>query len=359
MATREDVRVDRGRLRRFVAAVYEDAGLSPEDAAIAAEAMVRTDERGQRTHGVWFLPTYCEWLRNGTIRADAEPRILSETPATAVLDGDDGLGAVVALRACEIAARKAREVGAATVLVRNGNHFGAAGIFSLWLAERGVFGIVAANTAPVVAAPGSRGPVLGTQPISYCAPAPDEHGPVMLDMALSVVAANRILQAEARGESIPEGWLADPDGEPTTDPSRFLQGGALMPMGGHKGYGLGILVEILSAVLSGAAMGHEQTENFRTTRPPGVGYWISAFDIAAFMPQEEFAARLVELRGQVHAAPTAAGADPLILPGEPEWRHELRTRANGLELGPDIWARLVDVAEASGLTDLLTASVRD
>jgi LDH2 family malate/lactate/ureidoglycolate dehydrogenase len=356
--THEGIRVDTGRLRRFVSAVYEDAGLSPQDAAVAAEAMVRTDERGQPTHGVWFLPTYCESLRNGAIRADAKPRILRETPGTAVLDGDDGLGAVVAVRACEIAARKAREVGVATVLVRNGNHFGAAGYFSLWLAEQGLFGIVAANTAPVVGAPGARRPVIGTQPISYCAPAPDEHGPVMLDMALSVVAANRILQAEGRGESIPEGWLNDPDGEPTTDPSRFLQGGALLPMGGHKGYGLGILVEILAAVLSGAAMGSRQTENFEAGRPADIGHWISAFDIDAFMPREEFAARLADLREHVHAVPTAHGAAPLILPGEPEWRHELDTRVNGLELGPDIWSRLVAVAEGRGLAGLLTDAVR-
>jgi LDH2 family malate/lactate/ureidoglycolate dehydrogenase len=356
--TDRPVTVDGGLLRPVVAALYEDAGLRSEDAAAAAEAMVRTDERGHHTHGVRLLPRYLEWLANGTIRAAAQPSILRETPATALVDGNNGFGAVVALQACEIAARKAREVGGATVLVRRGSHFGAAGTFSLWLAERGFVGLVAANTAPVVGAPGSRVPVIGTQPISLCAPAPDEHGPVMLDMALSVVAANAILQAHERGESIPEGWLNGSDGRPTTDPGALLEGGALVPIAGYKGYGLGIVVEILAAVLSGAGMGYQQVESFQTDEPPDVGYWISAFDIEAFMPLDEFKARLAGLRGHVRSVPTVDGASPLMLPGEPEWRHEVEARERGLELEADLWQALHDVAAHYDLLEPLMASVR-
>jgi ureidoglycolate dehydrogenase (NAD+) len=356
--TGQSVTVDSGLLRPAIAAIYEAVGLRRDDAVAAAEAMVRTDERGHHTHGVRLLPRYLEWLADGTIRADATPTVLRETAATALLDGNNAFGAVVALQACELAARKAREVGSATVLVRRGNHFGAAGTFSVWLAERGLVGLVAANTAPVVGAPGSRAPVIGTQPISFCAPAPDEHGPVMLDMALSVVAANAILQAHERGESIPEGWLNDSDGRPTTDPGGLLEGGALVPIGGYKGYGLGIAVEIVSAVLSGAGMGYQQTESFRIGEAPDVGYWISAFDIEAFMPLDEFKARLAGLRGHVRSVPTVDGAGPLILPGEPEWRHEVEARERGLELEADLWQALHDVAEQHGLLEPLLSSVR-
>jgi LDH2 family malate/lactate/ureidoglycolate dehydrogenase len=356
--TGQPVIVDSGRLRLAVAAIYEAVGLRPDDATAAADAMVRTDERGHHTHGVRLLPRYLEWLANGTTQPDATPTLLRESAATALVDGNNGFGSVVALHACEIAARKAREVGSATVLVRRGNHFGAAGTFSLWLAERGLVGLVAANTAPVVGAPGSRVPVIGTQPISLCAPAPDEHGPVMLDMALSVVAANAILQAHERGESIPEGWLNGSDGRPTTDPGALLEGGALVPIAGYKGYGLGIVVEILSAVLSGAGMGYQQTARFQAGEPPDVGYWISAFDIEAFMPLDEFKARLAGLRGHVRSAPTVDGASPLILPGEPEWRHEVEAREHGLELEADLWLALNDVAAQYDLLEPLLSSVR-
>lgn len=352
---KQAVRVDPEELTRFVARAYESAGVPPEDAAVAAAPMVRTDARGQHTHGVYFLPTYVQCLTEGgmmgTFNPKAKPRVVRETRGTAVLDGDAGLGSVVTTKAVEIAARKAREVGMGTVLVRNSNHFGAAGIYTLMLAEQGLGGLVMANTGPGVAAPGSRGGVFGTQPISYCFPNPDGEGHVMLDMALSHVAGTKVLQAITKGESIPEGWLTGPDGKPTTNPNDLMQGGALVPMGGHKGYGLGMLVEIMSGVLSGAGI-TKQLMAYR--EQPGLssntGHFVAAFDLEAFMPAGEFERRLAELRAEVHAAPVAEGANGIILPGEPEWRHEADTRANGLELEQFLWDGLVKLAQERGLT---------
>lgn len=352
------VRAEPARLKEFVAAAYRAAGLAEADAAVAAEAMVRTDERGQHTHGIWYLHQYLPQIRNGVINPSARPRVVRETPATALLDGDAGLGAVVASAAAELAVRKARDVGFATVLVRNSNHFGAAGYFTLRIAEQGLVGLMAAGAGSGVAAPGSATGVIGTQPISYCVPDPDGQGPVMLDMALSTVAGTKVLQAVARGDSVPEGWIVDSEGRPTTDPARWRDGGALLPVGGHKGYGLGILVEVMSAVLSGAGVTKQLTANYQAGRPLDVGHWVAAFDVEAFMARDEFARRLAALREEIHAAPTAPGVDSLMLPGEPEARHAAETAAGGLEVEGYIWQTLVDVADELGLRDELGRAAR-
>jgi LDH2 family malate/lactate/ureidoglycolate dehydrogenase len=349
--------VDPPGLERFVTLVLTDHGLEPEDAAAAARALVETDVRGQHTHGVWFLPRYVTGLRGGGIRSAARPRVIHETVATALVDGEGGLGALVAVRACEIAARKAKEAGCATVLVRNTNHFGAAGYYIAHLAEQGLLGFAAANSMPALAAPGARARMLGSQPISFAAEDPDGQGPVVLDMALSLVAGTKISQARERGEAIPADWAVGDDGLPTTDPERFFDGGALAPLGGYKGYGLAVLVEILCGVLSGAGVTAGVRSHHPTT-PSDTGHWLYAIDVEAFLPRDEFRARLAALRAEIHAAPVAEGAPGVILPGEPEFRHAAEVARHGLELEPLIWDALAKLADDVGRRDELEAARR-
>ena len=342
-----EVRVDPGKLRRFVGLVLTDLGMSSNDAELAADVLVSTDLRGQHTHGVWYLPRYIQGIRGGGINPDAKPRTVQETPATAVLDGDGGLGALVMMRACAIAADKAGTVGCSTVAVRNSNHFGAASHYTLWLAERGMIGLIVANSLPAMTGPGGKARMLGTQPLSYAAADPDGQGAVMLDMALSLVAGTRVSQARDRGESIPEGWIVDPNGQPTTEPADFFAGGALLPLAGHKGYALAIFAEILSGVLSGAGVTHG-VRSHDPVKPSDTGHCVIAINVSAFMASEEFATRLAALRAEIHAAPVIDGGQHAILPGEPEYAHERESRINGLELDRLIWQALKGVATDLG-----------
>lgn len=348
------VHVDPDLLREFVAHVYTDVGMNAQDADESARAMVWTDLRGQHSHGVNYLPRYVASLRGGGIRPDAVPRVVTESAATALLDGDGGLGALVTFRACDIAAEKARKAGCAMVLVRNSNHFGAASAYTLRLAEMGLIGIVAANSAPGITAPGARTRMIGTQPFSFAAPDPDGEGPVMLDMAMSLVAGTKVRQAMNRGESIPEGWIVDTQGRPSTNPKDFADGGSLLAIGGHKGFALAILIEMLTGVLADAGITHGVLSH-DLVNPSNTGHWVMAIGIEAFMPRERFLERLADLRAEVHGAPTADGASAPILPGEPEVAHERDSWKHGLELDPLTWDALSALAGDLGRSTELEA----
>jgi ureidoglycolate dehydrogenase (NAD+) len=344
-------------LRAFVLKVFERVGFNEQDAEIAAQVFVRTDMRGVHTHGVYYLARYAPLFSAGGIRPGARPSVVRETASTAVLDGDGGLGHVVTWRACDIAAAKARAAGSATVLVRNSNHFGAAGIYALKLAEEGLIGIVGSNAPPVLTAPGGVGKAVSNAPTAYGFPDPDGNGTIVLDIAMSVAAGTKVLQARARGETIPEGWLVDPDGGPSTNPEHLATGG-MVPIGGHKGYGLALLVEMLAGVLSGAAVTRgvrSYTRSFDT--PSGTGHWLQAIDPAAFMDLSDFNHRLAALRNEIHGLPTAAGVERVLMPGDLETAHEADALAHGLELDLEVWRSVEEVAATMDLADELSAAV--
>jgi LDH2 family malate/lactate/ureidoglycolate dehydrogenase len=361
MNTNDDssVLADPDGLRTWAADVLVELGMSQEDAEIAAEVMVTNDVRGTRTHGIRFLPDYVRQLQNGAMNPKAEPRIVKEGPSTAVMDGDGGIGHVVAYRAMQHAIEKTRDsgTGVTVMLVRNSNHFGGAGYFSYMAAAAGQIAIVLTNSVPVMAAPGSRGAVVSNSPFSYGVPTSDGYGDVMLDVALSKVAGAKVVMAAERGESIPEGWIVDENGEPSTNPSDFLGRGALMPIGDHKGYAIAMLVEILSGVLSGAGITHEVTNHVLDYKTPtNTGHTIITLDVDAFMPAAEFQERMTRLRKEIHDTPTAEGAPPLVLPGEPEHVYERETKAHGLRLDRVVYDGLMDVARELGTTESLAAA---
>jgi LDH2 family malate/lactate/ureidoglycolate dehydrogenase len=347
------VLVDPARLEGLATSILEDLGFGPQDARIGARAMVRADLRGAHTHGIRYLPEYVPLIRGGAIRADSKPEIVRASNSAALIDGDAGLGHVVAYHAAEQAITMAAEPGSGVgfVLVRNSNHFGAAGFFSLQIAEAGLVGLVLSNSAPVMAAPGARGPVISNSPISYGFPSNDGYGHIVLDMALSDVAGSRVLMAADRGEPIPLGWLLDAEGQPTTDPEQIRQGGALTSIGGHKGWALALFVEILSGVLSGAAVTHDVLKfRERPTEPSGTGHTVLAVNPEVFMGRDEFEERLARFRRTVHEAPKAAGSDRVLLPGELEHEHELDALSNGLALDETTWTELAQLAGELGRT---------
>jgi LDH2 family malate/lactate/ureidoglycolate dehydrogenase len=346
------VRVDAVPMQEFVAALLAAAGMPAEAAATAAEVLVRTDLRGIRTHGVRHIPGYLRQIKAGGIDPAARIQTVTETASTATLDAGAGLGHVAAHQAARLAIEKARRQGIAIVLVRNSNHCGAVGHYALMCAEAGLIGVCLSNCPPVMTVTGSLGRVLGNGPTAYAAPNVSG-APIVFDAAMSVVAGGKIQMAREREQPVPEGWIVDAEGRPTTDAEDFGRGGALLPVGDHKGYGLALFGELLAGALSGAAMAAQIGSNETPERPTGTGHAVIAISIEAVMPAEAFARRIATLQGMIKSAPRAQAVDDILLPGETEEREERRAREHGLDLDGVIWQSLSAEATSFGLEQML------
>lgn len=337
-------------LSRTVVAMLAACGVGAEDAADTAAALVTTDGMGVFTHGTKLLAGYLRKLRGGGYAAAGRPGAQREGPAWAIVDGRSALGQVGSTFAVRLAIEKARHCGTAYVGLRDTGHIGAAGYYAALAAREGFVAIVTGNDIPSVAAPGSRRAVLGSNPLAYAVPVAGDD-PILLDIATAAVAGGKVYAARQRGEPIPPGWLVGDDGLPTTDGGRYPQHAALAPMAGHKGYGLGLLCEILAAVLPG---GHVTWQ---------VGDWIfddparpsrhnAAFiviDVDALAPRAEFERRIRDLVAELRAAPATDPAAPVRLPGEREWAALKRARVEGIELPADVRAALARAAELTGV----------
>ena len=332
-------------LHRFTMAAFQAGGLSEADATIGADVLALTDAWGVFTHGTKCLAGYLRRLKAGGLRPRGVPRIVAEGGAWATVDGDSALGLVTSVFAMQTAIAKAKQQGIAYVGVRNSCHFGGAGYYS-WLATRkGLIGLSMANDIPSVAAPGSRGAITGSNPISYAVPA-GRYRPVLLDMSTATVAGGKVYAARMRGEAIPASWLVGADGKATTDPSGYPQVGALQPAAGHKGYGISLLIETLAGILSGAAftwrVGNWMWDD--GTQPTHHGAAFIAIDTDAIMPATEFARRMEAMVDEIHQAPRADGAERLYVPGEMEWERYERAMKDGIMLPPDVAEKLFGVA---------------
>lgn len=341
--TSAPVRVDPKRLVDFCTDIFVAEGMRPEDARIVSEILVRTDMRGVHTHGLYLVPKYLRAIREGGIKSDARPEVVSDSPTTAVLDGHAAIGEVTAYEATQLAIAKAKEYGLAMVLVRHGSHFGAAGIYSLMCAESGLIGLVMSAGTPIMRAAGARGRVLSNAPTSYAVPGKDF--PVVLDIAMSVVAGQKVLMAAQRGQTIPEGWIVDAEGRSSTNPEDYLEaGGALVPIGDYKGSGLALLVEIMSSVLSGAAVSNPVNFLQNPDDPSNTGHMFLAIDPERFLPRDDFLSRLSGLTDSVRNAEPAIGVDRVYVPGEIEFEKETAALEHGLGLPLTLWEGLVGVA---------------
>jgi len=337
-------------LHRFVVEAFRKVGVSDTDAIVTADVLATTDAWGIFTHGTKNVRGYLRRLKAGGLRATGRPWLAAEGPAWAIVDGDSALGMVTSVFAMQSAIAKARACGIAYVGVRNSCHFGAAGYYA-WLAAReGLIGLSMANDIPSVAAPGSRGAITGSNPISYAVPA-GRHPSLLLDMSTATVAGGKVYAARTRDERIPDNWLIGADGKPTTDPGGYPSVGALQPAAGHKGYGLALLIETLSGILSGAAftwrVGNWMWDD--GTRPTEHGAAFLAIDTNAIMPAAEFARRMQALVDEIHAAPRADRVDRLFVPGEMEWERHARAIREGIQMPPDVVTSLEEAAKIVGL----------
>lgn len=307
-------------LERFSTEALLRAGVSEADARTITQVLVTTDTFGVLSHGTKNLYQYILKMHAGGLDPKAVPEIEAEGPAWAIVNANASAGMVSASKAMRLAIEKAKTTGIAYVGVRNSCHFGAAGYYANLAAQAGMVGLAMSNADPNMAIPNSSGVAIGNNPFSFALPyKPDQT--IFLDMALSNVAALKVVMAKEKGEQVPPGWLVDRDGQPTTDPSAFPQDSFLLPVGAHKGYGLAMLVETLSSVLTGAGLlSQVHSWNLDMRSKNNVGHAFVAVDVAQMMPQEQFRARVQQMADELKARPKAKGAQEIFLPGEIEWR---------------------------------------
>jgi len=317
-------------LRRLGMMILLACRVPEPDAQITINSLVECDLRGVHSHGVQRLRWYADRLRKGGTNPQPNIRVIQETDTTALVDGDSGLGQVVSQKALDLAIQKALGRGVGIVSVRNSHHFGACAYWVEQALKHDLIAICTTNGGPILAPWGGLTPSLGTNPIGVAIPAGREK-PIVFDMATSIVAGGKLDMAISKGECIPEGWALDANGRPTTDP-KAGRGGLLLPIGGHKGYGLTIIFEVLASVLSGANMGRQVSSPSETDRAMSIGHYFQVLRIDSFMPVDHFKSRMDELIVQMKTSQLAPDQKRIYLPGEIEMEIRERHLKEGIRL---------------------------
>jgi ureidoglycolate dehydrogenase (NAD+) len=332
-------------LQAFCVAAMLKSGLSEEGAETTAQVLVTADTMGVHTHGTRQLRMLMKNVRTARLNPQAAPAVIAEGLAWAIVDGHYAMPMLTSCMAMEVAMRKAKLAGIAYVGVKHSSHFGPAGYYATMALREDMIGLSMCNVDPAMIVPGGRTRILGTNPIAYAIPAGDER-PVFLDIATSTVAATKVFAARDLGKKIPGNWLVDDEGAPTTDPSHYPLHGALLPMAGHKGYGLAVLVEVLSAALSGAAILSEVSSwVLDLPNPTNEGHAFIAINIGAMMPIREFKSRMDRMIREIKQAPKAKGSDRIYLPGEIEWEKRDLALTEGMQLPGDVATSLAGLAD--------------
>ena len=334
------------RARALMLAALTALGMPADQAATCADCFLFASLRGIDSHGIIVLfPTLARQLAEGQVRTDVAVSVEQETPATARLDGNFAAGAIIGRRAMELAMAKARQVGAGVVAAARCRHFGAASYYCCLAAEQGLIGLAMCDAYPNVAPYGGAAALHGTNPIAYAVPV--EGGPpLVLDVATSVGALCQVTKERRRGQPIPPSWALDRDGSPPTDPAAAA---VLLPFGGHKGYGLALLVDLLCAALTGSPIAREHIEAAPPGERPGQSFCFLALDPAAFGPAGAFAAKVRRLIADAHATPAAEGAAEVLLPGELEARAQQRRSREGIPLYQEDWSAMTEGLARAGL----------
>ena len=339
--------IDANTLQAFAEAILEAAGLGEEDARVTAECLILANLRGVDSHGVLRLIQYSDSLAAGEINPTPNVRVIQRRGATALVDADGGYGFRPSRLAMELAVELAGEVGIGIVGVRNSHHFGMGAIYPLEAAAKGAIGYITTTSSPILAPPGGKQPVVGNNPIAWAVPRRAPNPPIVLDMALSQVAFGRIRLAAAEGRPIPLGWAYDSRGLPTTDAAEALRTGLLAPVGGHKGYGISVISELLAGVMTGSPFGLQSDAHSR--RQGGVGHLLIAIRPDFFLDLETFYDGVEELVAQIKAVPLAEGADAVYLPGEIEWNTEQVRRREGIPISDELAHKLGSLAQRLGV----------
>ncbi len=347
-------------LKHFCLKVFTHLGVPEEDAETASNVLAASDLHGIDSHGVARLHSYYDMLKLGRINPDPKIKIIRESATTAVVDGDNGLGLVVGPKANEISMNKADEFGSGWVSVSNTNHFGIAGFYVLEALKRDLIGWAMTNTTKLVAPLWGAERMLGTNPISIAFPGKEEP-PIVIDMATCTAAYGKIEMARRNSETIPHGWAIDKDGFDTNDPNDMVNNGSLLPLGserergGHKGYCLAMMVDVLSSVLSGANWGPFAPPFALRQHIPerqvgkGIGHFFGALKIDAFIDVEEFKAQIDDYIQTLRKTKPQQSTNGPIIPGDPEREAEIERSSGGIPLIEPVIEELRDISKKTGI----------
>ena len=342
-------------LLQFTVECFSRAGFEESKALFIAETLIEADLRGLNTHGVIRIPMYLDRVKLGLIDPSAETKVILDQGSFAILDAQNGMGQIASQLAMEMALEKAKSPAVALVGVRNSNHFGAAAYYSMMALEKKAIGICCSNTEPLMPAPGGAKAVVGNNPFSVAIPAKNRL-PIVVDMATSAAAIGKIMLAQKRGNSIPPGWATDRFGNDTTDPEKALDGGMLLPVGGPKGYGISIIIDVLAGILMGSGFGEKVKSPLKDLENrQRAGHLFMAINIESFLPVDQFCSHVDDLIDQVKNGPKAAGVKEVFLPGEIEYHTKNRRLKEGIPLPQD----LVQQLEAYGKDLGVKSSLRE
>ncbi len=359
------MRIPAKHVREQLVSVLTAWGMSDAHADTTAEMMLETDLRGVDSHGISMLPTYDREFRAGRINMRPQFKTLREGPAMALIDADASLGHPVAVHAMNLAVDKCRTSAVAVVSVVNSHHFGAAGCYSRIAAERGVIGMVTSATRGVTMVPTfAAEPVMGTNPLAFAAPA-RRNPPFQLDMATTTVAAGKVKVHKLNHSPLPAGWVVDGNGQAVTDPEEAFRyvferpEGGITPLGGaresggHKGYGLAVMVHILGGALAGASFSPLRNRTQKPSDPHNIGHFFLAIDPRAFRAEGEFEEDLDQVIDVLHGAKRANPAQPVLVAGDPEIATRTERLRDGVPIPDDLMAQLRAVAESAGVPFVL------
>ncbi|WP_025770923.1 Ldh family oxidoreductase [Thioalkalivibrio sp. HK1] len=334
----------------FCTNAYIAMGVPQADARLLADSLVQAELWGHPSHGVMRTFWYGKRLQSGAMRARTKSELVVDAGAIAVMDGNEGIGQVIATRAMQEAIARAEAHGIGVVAVRNSGHFGTAMYYTRMAAQAGCIGFLTTNGSPSMAPWGGRTKLIGNNPWSIAAPA-GKYAPMMLDIANTVVARGKLHVARKKGESIPLGWAVDKEGRPTTDAAEGIAGN-ILPFAGHKGYAASIMMDVLSGILSGSHFADTIVGPYSPEGKSGVGHFVWVLDIAAFRPLAAFEADMETLVEKIKGSPPAVKGDEIYYPGELEARADARSRSEGIALPDDVVSELNAQATALGVRSL-------
>ena len=339
-------------LKNFCKETYRKTGVPEAEAEIVADLLVRSDLRGVETHGVTRLPIYIQRLQKGYVRKECKITVLKERGPTAFLEAHGSMGHVVAYKSMEKAIQKAEEHGLGWVSVKDSGHFGVAGLFPMMALKKDFIGYIVSNTAPMMFPWGGKGRIIGNNPVAYALPA-DQYLPVVLDFSLSVVSSGKLILCRKKGEKIPLGWAVDKEGVPTEDPYEGYEGGgSLAPVGGHKGYGLVLVHEMLTAVLTGGKWTKRIKSLYEEdpSKIQGTCHSFMALDPDCFIGRDQFKKEMDAYIKSIKESAKAKGVEEILVPGEPEYRTEVKFLKEGIPLPPNTVKELIVLAETLGIS---------
>ncbi len=340
---------------RFSASVLHDycrdvlvaAGVDGDCALTVADMLIDAELSGISTHGVSRMSIYMQRMEKGLMSKTNNIRVIKESPSAVVIDAGNTLGAAAAKFAMELCIRKAREAGCCFASVRGSNHFGTAGYYTKMASAHDMIGFACTNLTGKIAPHGSADPFMGTNPIAVCAPS--HNAPFLLDMTPTVAALGKLILAQKLGQEIPIGWALDKDGKPTADPAEGRKG-SLVPIGGAKGSGMAMAVDILSGILSGAGYGPHLHDLYAFDAPQGIGHFMGAIDISHFIEVEAFKAMMDTYADEIHGLRKADGFSEITVPGERSLRKAEENSVKGIDLPDAVYQELSALGKPYGLT---------